>query len=262
VGNRAINGQPVENVVLLGIPEQEFSILAPYLGHVGLENGAVLEREGARIDEFFFLNRGIALMIGNDRGKERGGGAYRTREHGWITGGCGDARLHSRPRYAHARGRISTRGGCPARCSTLPPELRRMLLRRLAIRSVELAQNAACNRIHAVKERIARLLLLMHNRLDTDLISTTHIVLSKMVGTDRPTVTLTLAALEQDGAIEGGHASIAITNRKKLEKQACACYSISKRFDSELELCCGYFGGHRDLAQFSQRIEYIPAHAA
>jgi hypothetical protein len=54
----------------------------------------------------------------------------------------------------------------------------------------------------------------MHNRLDTDLIRRTHIVLPTMVGTDRPTVTLTLAFLEQDGAIEGGHASIAITNRK------------------------------------------------
>ena len=116
------------------------------------------------------------------------------------------------------------------------PELRRMLLRRLAIRSVELAQNAACNRIHTVKERISRLLLLMHNRLEADLISTTHIVLSKMVGTDRPTVTLTLATLEQDGCIEVGRASIAIINRKKLEKEACACYLVSKRFDAELGL--------------------------
>ena len=76
----------------------------------------------------------------------------------------------------------------------------------------------------------------MHNRLDTDLISATHVALSKMGGTDRPTVTLTLAALEQDGAIEAGHGSIGITNRKKLEKQACACYVISKRFDAELGL--------------------------
>jgi len=111
-----------------------------------------------------------------------------------------------------------------------------MLLRRLAIRSVELAQNAACNRIHTVKERISRLLLLMHNRLDADLISTTHNVLSKMVGTDRPTITFTLGALEQDGAIEARHGSIAIANRKKLEKQACPCYLISKRFDAELGL--------------------------
>jgi CRP-like cAMP-binding protein len=88
-----------------------------------------------------------------------------------------------------------------------------------------------------VKERISRLLLQMHSRLDTDLISATHVALSKMVGTDRPTVTLTLAALEKDGAIEAaGHGSIGIANRKKLEKQACACYLISKRFDAELGL--------------------------
>lgn len=61
--DRAIKGQSVENLVLLGIPEKEFSILSPYLHHTGLENGVVLEREGARINEVFFLNRGIALMI-------------------------------------------------------------------------------------------------------------------------------------------------------------------------------------------------------
>lgn len=61
--DRAINGQSVENLVLVGIPNKKFSILAPYLHRVQLENGAVLEREGARIDEVYFLNRGIALMI-------------------------------------------------------------------------------------------------------------------------------------------------------------------------------------------------------
>jgi CRP-like cAMP-binding protein len=116
------------------------------------------------------------------------------------------------------------------------PELTRMLLRRLAIRSVELAQNAACNRLHSVKQRIARLFLSMHNRIDSDLISTTHEAVSKMVGTDRPTVSIALAALEQDGLMKCGHASISITDRENLEKQTCGCYLISKRFDAELGL--------------------------
>jgi len=235
--DRAKNGQSVENLVLLGLPEKEFSILAPHLDHVGLENGAVLEREGARIDEVFFINRGVALMIVETvEGKSVEVGLI---GRGSMVGLQAAAGMED---FTHGVAMLipgdAFRVKVDALKDVLPsaPELRRKLLRRLAIRSVELAQNAACNRIHAVKERISRLLLQMHSRLDADLISATHVALSKMVGTDRPTVTLTLAALEKDGAVEAGHASIAITNRKKLEKQACACYLISKRFDAELGL--------------------------
>jgi len=237
VPHRALNGQSVENLVLLGIPEKEFSILAPYLDHVGLDNGAVLERGGARIDKVFFINRGIALMIVETI-------EGRSVEVGLIGRGSmvGLQAAAGMEDFTHGVAMFTPGAAFRVEVDALRnvlssmPELRRMLLRRLAIRSIELAQNAACNRIHTVKERISRLLLLMHNRLDADLISTTHIVLSKMVGTDRPTITLTLAALEQDGAIEAGHGSIVIANRKKLEKQACACYLISKRFDAELGL--------------------------
>jgi CRP-like cAMP-binding protein len=238
VRDRAINGQSVENLVLLGIPEKEFSILAPYLDHVGLENGAVLEREGARIDEVYFLNRGVALMIVETiEGKSVEVGLI---GRGSMVGLQVAAGMED---FTHGVAMLTPGDAFRVKVDALQdllpsmPKLRRMLLRRLAIRSVELAQNAACNRIHAVKERISRLLLQMHSRLDTDLISATHVALSKMVGTDRPTVTLTLAALEKDGAIEAaGHGSIGIANRKKLEKQACACYLISKRFDAELGL--------------------------
>jgi CRP-like cAMP-binding protein len=237
VRERVIHGQSVENLVLLGLPDKEFSILEPRLEYVQLENAAVLEREGARIDEVFFINHGIALMVVETiEGKSVEVGLIGRGSMVGLQAAAGmDDFTHGVTMLTAGNGlRVAT----GALQESLPsmPELRRMLLRRLAIRSVELAQNAACNRIHSVKARLARLLLTMHNRLDTDLISTTQHALSRMVGTDRPTVTLSLSSLQQDGAIEVGYASINISKRKKLEKQACACYLISKRFDAELGL--------------------------
>src|SRR5215472_6690055 len=107
------------------------------------------------------------------------------------------------------------------------PELNRLLLRRLAIRSVELAQNAACNRLHDAKQRLARWLLLIHDRLDSDVIRTTHDFLSKMVGTNRPTVTLAVRDLERDGIIERSRASISIKDRGKLEQQSASAIGCS-----------------------------------
>jgi len=116
------------------------------------------------------------------------------------------------------------------------PELSRLLLRRLAIRSVQLAQNAACNRLHDAKQRLARWLLLIHDRLDSDVIRTTHDFLSKMVGTNRPTVTLAVKDIEQDGILERSRPSISIKDRAKLEQQSCECYQVFKAFNSELGL--------------------------
>ena len=66
------------------------------------------------------------------------------------------------------------------------PGLARILTRQLGICSMQFAQNADCNRLHYVRQRPARWLLLTRDRIDSDLITTTHDFLSKMVGTDRP----------------------------------------------------------------------------
>jgi CRP-like cAMP-binding protein len=116
------------------------------------------------------------------------------------------------------------------------PGLRDLLVRRLGIRSLELAQNAACNRLHTIKERFARWLLLTHDRLDSDVIRTTHDFLSKMVGTDRASVSVAAAELERAGVIRQGRASISILNRRKLEAQSCDCYEVFRKLNAELGL--------------------------
>lgn len=121
------------------------------------------------------------------------------------------------------------------------PNFGSMLFRRLAIRAVESAQNTACNRLHSVSQRLARWLLLSHDRLSSDTIDTTHDFLSKMVGTDRATVSLGVADLERKGIARRGRGSITITDRRKLEERSCECYGIFSRFNAELGLrsSCG-----------------------
>jgi CRP-like cAMP-binding protein len=114
------------------------------------------------------------------------------------------------------------------------PELTRILVRNLAVRAVELAQGAACNRLHESKQRLVRWLLLTHDRIGADLIATTHDFLSRMVGTDRPTVTIALSELERQGLLQCGRASVLINDRRGLEKQSCECYPLFKRLYAEL----------------------------
>lgn len=232
-----IAGKPVRNTVLLRIPKKEFLTIGPHLEFVNLANGATLQEAGGRIDAVYFLNEGIASIIveGTDgKSVEVGMVGYENMIGLPLAAGL-DEFTHSVIMQEPGEG-FRVHAATMKRILVSLPELSRLLLRRLAIRSAESAQNAACNRLHNVKRRLARWLLLTHDRLHSNAIRTTHDLVSKMVGTDRPTVTLAVAELEQDGVVQRGRASISIHNRRKLEQEACECYALSRAFNVELGL--------------------------
>jgi CRP-like cAMP-binding protein len=234
---RMIAGWPVRNTLLLRIPEQEFLTIQPHLEFVTFENGTTLQREGSRIDAVYFLNKGIGSIIveaADGKSVEVGMAGHEDMIGLQLAAGL-DEFTHSVIAQMRGDG-FRVRGTTMKRILTSLPELSRLLLRRLAIRSVVFAQNAACNRLHTVKRRLARWLLLTHDRADSDIIRTTHDYLSRMVGTDRPTVTLAVAELEKNGVIQRARASISIDNRSKLEQEACECYGLYRAFNAELGL--------------------------
>jgi len=234
---RTAAGKPVRNTLLLQIPDSEFRTLKPHLENVQFSNADRLESEGSRIEAVYFLNGGIGSMIietSDGRSVEVGLAGREDMIGLPLAAGLDEFTFSVVVRVPGDGYRVQ--GDAMKQILPELPELRRLLLRRLAIRSVTLAQNAACNRLHIVKQRLARWLLLTHDRLDSNLIHTTHDFLSRMVGTDRPSVTLALAELERDGIIRPSRGSIVIENRRKLEQHSCECYGLFRRFNSELGL--------------------------
>lgn len=234
---RTAAGKPIRNTLLLQIPETEFRTIKPHLEQVALTNTDRLEREGTRIEAVYFLNGGIGSMIietSDGRSVEVGVAGREDMIGLPLAAGLDEFTFSVVIRVPGDGFRVQ--GDTMKQLLPELPELRRLLLRRLAIRSVALAQNAACNRLHNVKQRLARWLLLTHDRLDSNLIRTTHDFLSRMVGTDRPSVTITLAELEREGIIQASRGSILIQNRRKLEQRSCECYSLFRRFNPELGL--------------------------
>jgi CRP-like cAMP-binding protein len=111
-----------------------------------------------------------------------------------------------------------------------------MLHRYAAIRGMQVAQTAACNRLHDVKQRLARWLLMTQDRVDSGSLPITHDFLATMLGTDRPSVSLAAGVLQRKGLIEYTRGAVKIMNRKKLEDSACECYGIIRQYDGELGL--------------------------
>lgn len=232
-----MNGKPVLNTILLRIPEAEFEAIQPYLKFTPLELAACLQREYAAIDSVYFVNRGLASMLVETRdGRSVEVGVSGREDMIGLPLAAGlDNFTHSIVVQVPGDG-FQVPGPTMKVALEALPELRRILVRQLGIRSAQFAQNAACNRLHNVRQRMARWLLVTHDRLDTNLITTTHDFLSKMIGTDRPTVSVALAELEREGLVARNRGSIFIANRQKLEEQSCECYRIFQQFNAELGL--------------------------
>jgi CRP-like cAMP-binding protein len=109
------------------------------------------------------------------------------------------------------------------------PSVRDMLLRYVHSCEVQLAHSALANARYSMHERLARWLLMCHDRLDGDDLPLTHEFLSLMLGVRRSGVTDQLHILEGLHAIKATRANIRIVDRAQLEEIAGGCYGLPEK---------------------------------
>ena len=230
-------GKPVGNRILLSLSDSEYNALRPHLEYVRLPNHLVLHEAGARLEFAYFPNRGlISLVVVMKDG--------RTAEAGIVgnegfTGTLAAVGLSRSPLQAIVQ--ITGDGfrievGALQNTLESAPHLQSMLSRYAVVRGMQIAQTAACNRLHDIGQRLARWLLMTQDRVDSGSLPLTHDFLATMLGTDRPTVSVAAGALQKKKLIEYARGSVEIVNRKKLENSACECYGVIRQYDGELGL--------------------------
>jgi len=94
---------------------------------------------------------------------------------------------------------------------------------------VQVRQTAACNRLHRVRQRLARRLLMIQDRVKKDEFPMTHEALSYVLGTPRPEVSFAAEALRVFGMIGSGRGKVTILDREALESASCECYKVIHR---------------------------------
>jgi len=225
------------NELLSLLPPAEMERLRPHLVRVGLVNGQILHEAGERIDQVIFVGRGYVSMVaeadGDDKGTEVGLIGREAMVGLPILLGPGAASFN--------RAMVQSPGDAlrlPAQVlhdnAEHLPVLRRLLSQALEVLMAQVAQTAACNSQHNLVQRLARWLLMAHDRVDGDELTMTQEFLSIMLAVRRSGVTVASQALVITGAIRVGRGRMTVCDRLPLEAAACGCYARVRAFTDEV----------------------------
>jgi CRP-like cAMP-binding protein len=107
--------------------------------------------------------------------------------------------------------------------------LQRSIRRYLHVTVLQGVSMARCSRFHDLNQRLARWLLMTHDRAHNDTFRITHELMAGMLGVRRVGVTTAAVALQRRAVISYARGEITILDRKALEDAACSCYAADRR---------------------------------
>jgi len=215
----------IQNHILLRLPASELDKLRPHLEAVQLNVRTTLIYPNEPIAHVIFMESGLGseIALGHDGNQIEVGLVGREGLIG-LPLALGQATSpHKTFMQVSGSGvRIS------ASAFNLVVEtseiLRRHMLRYAYDFMLQVAQTALANGRYKIQPRLARWILMSHDRMDSEVVPLTHEFLALMLGIRRAGVTEAIGALERKGMVKGGKASILVLDRKRLEEVASGIY--------------------------------------
>ena len=223
------NRVPVTNKLLAALPRKDYQRLLAHLEQVALTYGEVLYEPGERIKHVYFPNDSIvSLLTLVDRHQALEVGLV---GHEGMVGIPIALEISISPVRALVQG-----SGTAVRMKAAPfltefrrsHALQRELHHYTYTLMAQITQTAACNRFHVVEARLARWLLMTHDRMQSSPFQLTQDFLAQMLGVRRVGVTKAARALQLNKLISYSRGNITILDRKGLEAASCSCYEIVK----------------------------------
>jgi CRP-like cAMP-binding protein len=217
------------NKILAALSVEDTEALRPHLQLVTLTSNQVLYEHDSPITDVFFVEEGVVSLAAtaalNDGRVEVG-----------LTGREGvvgaPVMLNREPYSAHrvfiqVPGAAYHMSSAALRTATeRSVDLRERCLRYIDFLLVQTAQVAACNVRHNLPERLARWLLMVRDRIDSESLPMTQEFLSVMLGVRRSGVSVAASTLQAGGLIRVQRGHVLILDHDGLAAASCDCYRI------------------------------------
>jgi CRP-like cAMP-binding protein len=213
------------NRILSRLSPADLGLLEPHLEPVDLSVHRLLEGRNRRIDYVYFIEAGLASVVANGAGKPSIEVGIIGREG--MTGLAIVMGYQRAPHdtYIHVAGKGQRIRAAKLReADERSNTLHRAMLHYAYAYLLQTTTTALANRLSKIEERLARWLLMAHDRVDGDRLPLTHEFLSLRLGVRRAGVTTALQALERKALISRNRANIHILDREGLKKQSNGTY--------------------------------------
>jgi len=216
---------PHTNALLGKLPKKEYQRLLTLMEETPLKLGETIYQSGELINDVYFPNSGIISLLAGDPERV-------TLEVGLIGRegmvglpvfmGVGTSRHHA---VVQGEGIALTMKPAKLRkeCNN-GNSLGRVLGRYSHSLLTQVTQSAVCNQFHTIEARMARWLLMSHDRMLTDEFTLTQEFLSHMLGVRREGVSRAASELQKRKLIRYSRGTLKILDRQGLEAISCGCY--------------------------------------
>lgn len=225
----------IRNGLLAALSAEDRAHLQPHLEAVELPFDQTIHAAGGPVDAVFFVETGmVSQIVTLEDGEQVEAG---------ISGPEGVVGLPLIYGDSHAitASRVQMEGtalriGAAAFRAEMDRSatLRALMLRYALAFHAQVTLTAACNARHAIEQRLARWLLLAHDRAAADEFPMTHEFMSLMLGVRRPGVTIAAGMLQKAGLIHYVRGRMHIADRPGLEAASCECYHIVRHESARL----------------------------
>lgn len=230
----------VRNCLLSALDAEGYAAIAPHLEPIDLPKGTVLIEADVPFSHVHFLNSGIgSIVVSTADGRPAETGLF---GHEGLSGfacllgvdRCGQTTFMQVEGQGYRVPIDALRSACRQSES-----LRETILRYVYVFISQVSYTTLSNANQAIEERLARWLLMCHDRVTGDDIALTHEFLSIMLAVRRPSVTTALNMIEGYGFIRARRGHITIINRDALIDFADGTYG---KPEAEYRRLIGPFG--------------------
>ena len=224
------NSSQSRNQLLAAMSAADFASLQPHLKPVDMPLLKDMERPNQRIETVYFMETGIASVVAvqSDETRVEVGLIGREGMTGMAVVLGGNQSPHSTYIQVAGEGqRITAKELLKAMRAS--PTLHSLLLKFVQVFMVQTAHTAIANARAHIDQRLARWILMAHDRTGANTLPLTHEFLSLMLGVRRAGVTEALQSLKRQKLIENGRNKIVIRNRRGIERMAGAAYGTPEK---------------------------------